>query len=74
MLASAVSAPIFFAVANTRLPNFSFSSDWMPAAMSVMYFKSSRSVRAFITPCSSITSLRAVLTSVAPLGIDISRS
>ena len=29
MLASAVSAPIFFAVANTRLPNFSFSSDWM---------------------------------------------
>ena len=42
--------------------------------MSVMYFRSSRSVIARTTPASSITSLRAVLTSVAPLGIDISSS
>ena len=40
-------------------------------AISVTYFRSVRSDNAACKPHSSMTSLRAVFTSVAPLGIDI---
>ena len=74
MFASAVSAPIFFGVAKTLLPNFSFSSVWQSAAMSVTYFRSVLSARAFSSSASFMTSLRAVFTRHPPAGMRVSRS
>ena len=73
-LASAVCAPIFLGVANTRRPNFSLRASMLPGATSVAYFRSPLSSRAFMSPSSSITSFLAVLTSVAPFGMLLMRS